>query len=242
MAKNQKKKKHPFMRFFISVLKKCSKKKEIIFEEKLAEEPCVFLANHDRAFGPFTMIVNMKYEYRLRPWSTVNMCEMKRIPAHIRKDYWWKPNKWYSKILDYTVPYLVAPIFALLLKSVEAIPVYNTERGIVNTINNTIDVLNGGENVLIFPEQSQGYDEYQSQLGTGFVQLGKKYYKKTGKILKFYPCYASRKTGTINIAAPVLYDPSLSSAEQKEYLTREVYKIMKNLEEKDEEKAKQMKK
>lgn len=209
-----KKKHHPFFRPVRGLATLCTPPHTTVWEAAYEGEPAVFAANHDRAYGPLIYCTRFELAKQLRPWVTDKMCFIKEVPRHIRGDFWWRPNRWYSRFLDYTIAYLIAPIVVGIMSGIDAIPVYK-DRRITETFKESIAALNEGCSLLIFPERVESFDAYAASISQGFLHLAKKYHRETGKCLSFYPTYASAAKREIRVAPPAIYDPALPFTKQK---------------------------
>ncbi len=69
---------------------------------------------------------------------------------------------------------------------------------------------------MIFGEGAERCSPYVNRLQDGFVNIGKMYYRRTGKRLNFYPMYVCKETRRISVGMPIAYDPDLDPQEQRE--------------------------
>ena len=70
------------------------------------------------------------------------------------------------------------------MKSVEGIPVFKGKTRIRETIDLSVEAIEQGYNLVIFPENpTRKFSEYINDFDTGFIHLAKSYYLKTGKKL-----------------------------------------------------------
>lgn len=190
-----------------------------------SDEPCVFVCNHGEIYGPVATVLYVPFDFR--PWVT---CEM--TDARLMGDYLYENNvkrmKWLpDRIGKWAVQRVIAPLMAWVMGSLRAIPVYHgNPRGLMKTFRETVEALEMGEHILLFPENSamsqtgRFVREGASAFFTGFVTIGMLYHHKTGKKLCFIPVYADRKKRTITFGKEVRYDPD--GADEKERLCREL--------------------
>jgi 1-acyl-sn-glycerol-3-phosphate acyltransferase len=99
----------------------------------------------------------------------------------------------------------------------ESIPVYrNNPNALIKTFRMTIDAMQAGDNLLIFPERGdnakpgeRGYaEEGIGDLYTGFAILAPALYKKARKLAVFIPTYASKKLKTLTFGKGIRYNPA----------------------------------
>ena len=75
-----------------------------------------------------------------------------------------------------------------------------------STLKQSFEVLDNGRCIFVFPENSSdGYHDELKEYFAGFFVLARRYYKKTGKNLKIYNMYYSRKKKTLKIAKATTY-------------------------------------
>ena len=197
--------------------------------------PSIFVCNHAREYGPAVMYSHFDFPYSLRPWVASEMCKIKLLPKYVRGDFWWKQDQWYSKILNRTIPYIVALPLTGIFKRMQAIPVYR-DKNIAKTISCSVDALKNGDNILIFPEKPVSYGEYGAVLN-GFVTLAYKFSKKTSQSINIYPVYACLKRRKICVGAPIAYDHDDSYESQKALLPRLVVQRICGLKDGDEKRT-----
>ena len=57
------------------------------------------------------------------------------------------------------------------------------------------------------------------EIYTGFLHLGKLYYKRTGKRLSFVAMSINRKEKYLRFGEPIVFDPTVPFAQEKERIT-----------------------
>lgn len=186
---------------------------ETIWEEPFANKPSVFVANHDRAFGPIAMNVQFELSEEIRPWINAQVLSAREVPAYVREDYWWDTNKWYSPICSYSLAYFYALIIPPILRGADCIPVYH-DSGVMGTLRQSVKTLSDGKHLLLFPEHPTGYGTYGDKIFDGFLSVGKLYYSRKKESVYFYPTYIDWKKRTIRVGKPIPYDPSVEYNEQ----------------------------
>lgn len=175
--------------------------------------PAVFVANHDRAYGPIAMMGWFDARDTLRPWINAPMLSMREAPAYIRQDYWWNPNGRLAKLADYTLPYLVSLFLPAILRGSDCIPVYH-DTGVLSTLKKSVRAIAEGKNILLFPEHPTGYLSYSKKVDPGFVSIGRLSWARLKTRVSFYPVHIDWDHQIINVGPPIVYDPARSYAEQ----------------------------
>lgn len=221
-----------FVRPFLRL--KVSGKENMDFENF----PSIFVCNHGLFYGPIAAVIYLPTYFR--PWVDKKMVVLDLCAQEIydRELYKWPVL---SKKAKMAISRFVAKPVSWALNSFNPIPVEKTSlRGVVETFDDTVQVLIEGDNVLIFPEKPKRVKKKNKmtvaherqtvgRLYTGFAGIGTLYYEKTGKQLKFYPIYANKKGHTFKIGEPVLFDPDNDPKEEKQRIAEELHYKMLDL-------------
>lgn len=203
-------------------------KREVIYEQlPQDDEASIFVCNHSGMVGPVNM--TLYFDRPARPWIASYMFDKEITPNYVFHDFFFargKKVKWFWRGLSHVVAGLVRP----LLEHQNSIHVYKISAKARETFDESVKALvDDNDNVIIFPECPVKYSKFICEFYDGFVQLGKYYYDRTGKCLKFYPVYVPPKIRTINVGAPICYNPEVSPKENRveiaKALTRAVDKI-----------------
>lgn len=197
-------------RFVRKAVQIFTKKMNTVWQTQFINGPSVFICNHDRAFGPIAMCGHFELYKDVSPWINAQVLSSRDMPSYVRKDYWWKPGKWYSKICDYTLAYLCSLILPPILRGSACVPVYH-DTGVIKTLKMSVNALRSGRHLVLFPERPTGYCQYDNEIINGFVSIGRLYYRRTKQILNFYPTYIDWSGKTISVAKPIPYDPEMTA-------------------------------
>ena len=202
--------------------------------------PVVFLCNHGELYGPIVAMLNIPVP--LRPWTiseiTVNKDE---VAAYVYK-YTISRQKWLPECLKWPVARLIGPLSVWCMNCVEAIPVYrNKPRDLINTFRLSVEAMQAGDNLLIFPEnpnavaEGHGYERHGlGELFSGFAMLAPIYYNRTGKRCRFVPVYAHPNTRTMTFASEIVYDPDNDPTEERDRIVAALQNTMAEIYEREE--------
>ena len=171
--------------------------------EMIPDKPCVVVSNHCQVYGPIAL--QFYIERPTSVWCTYEMTELKEVPAYAYKDFWSqkpKATKWIFKI----VSYIIAPLAVYVFKYADIVPVYKDMR-LLKTIKCSIEKLESGENIHIFPEKADLHNNIVNEFQDRFVDLAKMYYVKTHEKLEFVPMYLSPGLKKIVYGKPIEYNP-----------------------------------
>lgn len=192
----------------------------------LSQGPAIFICNHLEIYGP--LIAVLYSPFPVRPWVIHSMLEPEIIVEHMQpgvdKTLAWFPARWRRGLTR-----RVAPILIWILQSTDPIPVYRgTVRALIQTIQSSAEALEYDDNILLFPET-----DYQPEgvgtLFSGFVQVGKTYYRQSGKCVTFYPLYINKKEKCMSFQRGVTFDPANDNYEEKERIVNYLQNTMNEM-------------
>jgi hypothetical protein len=113
-------------------------------------------------------------------------------------DYTFTKRFGWSTFLARICAYPLSYFITALLKSGKGIPVYRGSRKILETFRLSIDALNRGEGIVLFPDIDYSDPSANiTEMYEGFLYLEKYYYKAAGKHVRFVPLYASKRKHVI---------------------------------------------
>jgi 1-acyl-sn-glycerol-3-phosphate acyltransferase len=166
----------------------------------------VLACNHAKRYAPMSLFFNINRKMRI--WSLYSLFYVKTFSNHMMFDIY--PNARGVKRIFFRIMTSVAAVIGpFVFRMIECIPVYRQSLRLKETFDKTIETLEEGKDVLIFPESRQPDPNYKyvNQLQKGFFRYAPDYYKKTGKRLKVFPIYCCAELKKIVVGAPYEYDP-----------------------------------
>jgi len=178
-----------------------SPKFRLLGRENLPEEPCVVVGNHCQMFGPIAG--ELFFPGRHEIWCAGEMMRLKEVPAYAYEDFWsFKPKavRWFFRLASY----LIAPLSVCVFNNAHTIPVYHDVR-LRSTYRLSMDSLDAGENLIIFPEHNRTYNHILYDFQERFLDLARFYHKKTGKELQFVPLYIAPRLSLMILGRPIRY-------------------------------------
>jgi len=204
------------------------RKREMVGRENIPSEPCLLIGNHAKSHGPLTCELFMP---DARVWCIGEMLSLKEAPKYMFQDFWANKPKWSHPIYKFCA-YFMAPIVTYVFKNVHPVPVYKDMR-IVRTFKGTVDRLEQGKNVLIFPEHHVRYNEIVNEFQENFVDVARVYYKKHGKALSFVPVYNAVSLKKVVFGKPIVFQPDKPIEQQRkeicDYVKKEITSLAKDL-------------
>ena len=178
-------------------------------------EPVVFIANHYNVFGPVSFILSMPVVSHA--WINVDLIQeetaaealhsgMEKLLPFLGE----KPRSWLCR--------RIAHLGSRVLARMGLIPVDRDRPStLISTMRQSIRTLEEGRNLVIFPET--GLPEYSltsvTPFFSAFATLGRLYYRKTGKLLRFCPCYIDEQHHQIRIGETVTWNPDNPDAKEE---------------------------
>lgn len=209
------------------------------------DNPLVFLCNHGELYGPLVAVLNIPVP--VRPWTiseiTVDKDEM---AAYVYK-YTIKRQRWLPERLKMPLAKMLGPISVWAMRCLESIPVFrNKPRDLINTFRMSVEAMQAGDNLLIFPEnpnaagEGHGYERQGlGELFSGFAMLAPIYYNKTGKCCRFVPVFAHQKMRTLSFAPIITYNPENEPNAERDRIVGELRAAMRDMYEAEEAKYRQ---
>lgn len=179
--------------------------------ENLPEEPVIIVGNHAQMYGPIACELYMPQN--VYTWCAGQMMELKEVPAYAFADFWaQKPAyiRWFYKILSF----LIAPISVLVFNSARTIAVHRDKR-ILSTFRDTIEALQSGNSVVIFPEHNEPHNHIVYQFQNRFVDIAKLYRRRTGKDLAFVPLYVAPRLSRMYLGEPIRFSGETPIEEER---------------------------
>ena len=197
--------------------------------DNLPNKASIIVGNHCQINGPLTCeLFFPTYKYI---WCRGEMMTLKEFPKYAMENFFFdKPKgiKWLYKIISY----VLAPLVSYVMRKSDTIAVYRDAR-LIDTFKCTMDKLNSGANIVIFPECDDHYNEIVNDFNLKFVDIAKMYYNKTKKELEFVPMYIAPTLKKVVMGKPIKYDHNEDIATQRvnicNYLKDEITRIAKEL-------------
>ncbi len=176
---------------------------QVVGVENLPQESVILVGNHSQMNGPIASELYAPGTHYT--WCAGQMMALKEVPAYAYQDFWsGKPKyiRWFYKLLSY----LIAPLSVCVFNNANTIGVYHDTR-ILSTFKQTVQRLQEGANVVIFPEHSVPHNHIVCQFQNRFIDVAKLYYKRTRKAVCFVPMYLAPKLKKMYLGTPIRFDP-----------------------------------
>lgn len=184
--------------------------------ENLSNGPCILVGNHTQMNGP--ICGELFLPDNSVTWCAYQMMHVKEVPAYAYADFWsGKPKyiRWFYKLLSYAI----APLSTCVFNNARTIPVYHDTR-LLSTFRLTVNALQDGKHVLIFPECYEPHNHIVNDFQDKFVDVAKLYHKRTGNAVNFVPLYIAPKLKKMYIGKPTVFSPTASIESERERICR----------------------
>ncbi|MGI6260942.1 MAG: hypothetical protein ACOYJR_03795 [Acutalibacteraceae bacterium] len=199
--------------------------------DEASETPKVFVCNHLEIYGP--IITQLHLPYPVRTWIINNMVDLqlteKNLSGAIDKIF-----KIFSPKVRHWLCHVLARPVCWAMNSIDHVTVYRgNSRDVIRTIRDTVDAIQCGDNILLFPENTSAAGEtgaYKigevSAFFSGFSNIAASVYEKTGQCITFYPLFADKKNKKIRAAKGVTFNPSNPKPEEKKRIVNYLHDTM----------------
>lgn len=218
-------------RILIALIKPLMPSK-VIGAENVKEDdvPIIFVCNHLVVYGP--IITNLHLPFYFRSWIISGMLNKDIIAKQLVGGV-NSVLKWIPKFIRDKLPRILAPFILYVLTSLDPIPVFRGNmREVLSTLRLTVDAMEYGDNILLFPENPNNNEDGHYKLDgvspffQGFANIGSDYYKRTGGCTVFYPVYVDKTEKTITIGEGITFDPNNKRNIEKQRIVDYLYAWM----------------
>jgi hypothetical protein len=184
--------------------------------------PSIFVANHLGSFGPVVMKVFFPID--VVPWVTYEIMDKNLCPGYLRDDFVEKELK-LKPPLSIIVSKMISKICVSLMIHIRAIPVYKSGKKILAAANESVQKLEKGYEIIIFPEiPDVRNNDPINEFYTGFINIAKYFYKRNNANIAFYPVCIHKEKNYISITKPIIFDHKNAFPHEK----RRIINLLKN--------------
>lgn len=222
-----KKKKRPFFSFVKGILRLFYKKPKIVYLGGETEQPAIILSNHVALKGP--LIHELHFPVSTVKWGAGEMLGNYKTRFNYLRNVFYMQKRGYGKARATFIAIFSAAFSKFFYRGMNVVPTWHDAR-MFNTVTYSVDVLNGGGSVLIFPENSdEGYKDVLTEFHAGFVTLAECYYKKTGKDVPVQPVYYNQKKKIMAVGKPMFVQDYVKKGLNRAQIADEFRKIVNEL-------------
>lgn len=192
-----------------------------------SEEPIVYVSHHQNMKGPVTVLAWLTQP--VRTWVFSVFLDQKECFNHymnytFTKRFGWPPAL--AKLVVWPLSFFISN----LMKSGQGIPVYRKSKKVMRTMKLSVEALQKGESILIFPDVDyQSEAEEVGDIYEGFLFVEKYYHRKTGKHVAFVPLYSDSHTRTIRAGETIRFREGASFVEQRTEVAAQIQEELNRL-------------
>ena len=190
--------------------------------DKVCDSLSELLGNHAEIYGPIASALCFPVPVRFWVISKM-MFKKKDVRAYLYENTFSKKTYlpiFVRKLLAWYLGWLSVNV----MNSLRAIAVYrDSPMKLRQTLRESVEALENGENLMIFPEHPEGKYEKGgvSEFSPGFLMLAEAWWKKSGKKLRIIPVYANREERTFTFGDEITYEPENGFASESERVLKE---------------------
>jgi hypothetical protein len=193
--------------------------------------PLILVSNHEGSYGPLSLITTLPIE--LYPWVVSETTDARTAARRIQAEF-LEAELHLRPPLSVWLGRAIARIAAALMRDLNAVPVHQKSREVRATVERSVELLEQGKNILVFPEDpGRRLNDVLCHFCTGFLHLARIYYERTRRAVLFLPVAVNREVKAILVGRPVQFDASAPFAVEKARLKHEledrVYELYRNL-------------
>ena len=183
--------------------------------ENLPDEPCIIVANHAKMNGPICCEIYMPR--KRYTWCAAEMMHLREVPKYAYSDF-WSQKPWYIKPFYKLLSYIIAPLSVCVFNNADTIGVYKDKR-IISTFKESLNKLNTGYDVVIFPEYNKKHNNIIYKFQEGFIDIAKIYYKRYQKEITFVPMYIAPQLKKMYIGKGTKFNKDADISAERQRIT-----------------------
>ncbi len=212
-------------RFLIMILRAFYRHKTVNADHIVLDDsnPVVFLCNHGEIYGP--IVCNLFIPVPIRTWTISRMMyDQKEVTQYVYENTFSKLTR-FPLFVRKALARFIGWLSVTVMNQIESIPVYRgSPMKLRDTVRMSIEALEAGDNLLIFPESQDGIYERTGvgKISPGFLMLAEAYWKKTHKKMRMLPLYANKEARTVTFGTIVTYEPENGFQQEQVRVVEEV--------------------
>ncbi len=214
-----KQKRKGYFEFMKKIMKVKYKKPRFIFLGEEITNSSVILSNHEGTDAPMALEIYLPRPVRF--WGAYEMNSgLVKMYKYQSRVYYHEKKHW-NLFLARLFCLIASPLTNLFYSGLDLISTYRDGR-FIKTIRETIEALKDGDNIVIFPEDSEkGYLAELEGFHAGFVLLGEQCLK-SGIDISIHVSYFRKAENTYVFDAPVKYSDLKEKYKTREEISRQL--------------------
>ena len=186
------------------------------------DNPIVFLGNHAEIYGPIASALCFPVDVRF--WVINMMMFDKKVVRAYMYENTFSKKTFLPVFIRRLLAWYLGWLSVNVMNALRAIAVYrDSPLKLRQTLRESVEALENGENLMIFPEHPDGKYEKGgvSEFSPGFLMLAEAWWKKSGKKLRILPVYANREERTFTYGDEIVYEPEKGFAAEQERILKD---------------------
>ena len=136
----------------------------------------IYVCNHAGSYGPLAM--GIFFPLKFRPWVIYRAMTAGLCRKQLEDDLFGNCHTIFKPLCRFAA-FIIEPACLWVMRKTKAIPVYRAKSKIFTTFSQSVQALEEGYNIVLFPEKDElEYHRHLKNFYSGFVHLARKYYKK----------------------------------------------------------------
>lgn len=211
--KKFKQKRSWWFRIIKKLMKGRYKEPEFIYLGEKPTKASIILSNHEGTDAPLSLEIYA--DYPIKMWGTYEMNSgLITVYKYLANVYYHQKKHW-NLFVSRVFCLLAAPLTYMFYKGLRQVSTY-TDARFKTTLSKSIEAIQAGENIVIFPENSEdGYHAELKQFYAGFVMLARLCYKK-GIDVPIYVSYFKLNERQYVFDKPIFYSELIKKCANKE--------------------------
>lgn len=195
-------------------------KRQVIIDESLFKDGLVLVGHHQSFYGP--IISMMWLPDTVNIWVVSHLFAFKQC-FNMFYNHTFKKTIKMPRIIALVMAGLCGLLIPPMIRSIGAIPVYRQSKKIVETFEISMDLLDKGQQILIFPDiEYYGRDNLIGDIHNGFAHLEKLYFRSHGDHLGFVPIILDKANKVIRTSKPIYFNDHGIYEEERDILIKEI--------------------
>ena len=214
-------------KLYFRILKKCMKvkykKPNFIYLGEPVSKGALILSNHEGTDAPMSLEIYL--DAPLRMWGAHEMNSgLRKLYGYQTKIYYHQKKHW-NLTLARLFCLIASPLTNLFYSGLDLISTYSDLR-FRTTINESIEAIKSGDNIVIFPEESsKGYLKELEGFHAGFVVLAS-YLAKENIDVPIYVSYYRKEDNTYIFDKPIYFSELSKNGETREEIADKLVDLM----------------
>lgn len=198
------------------ILKQFIKRPRIKYAPGIPRKGVLFVANHESIWGPILTILYS--QTKLLPWVIADIMTRIDCRIYLEKDFCRRVLRLKSPFSKH-LAILLETVCIAIMNYVGAIPVHRQRRGILQTIDETVRLLDAGNNIIVYPDMTMKKSDYNH----GFFKVAFSYSEIRRLPLPIVPVAVNKTMNMLLFGEPLNVAATRSYKGESERIKNEIW-------------------